>query len=54
MGVASPAFPPWPPTSAPTPGGDAMVDSNRAVCGAPGLFTEEYHVEQRPVIGSHP
>jgi GH15 family glucan-1,4-alpha-glucosidase len=29
-------------------------ERNRAACGAPGLFTEEYDVEQRQLRGNYP
>jgi GH15 family glucan-1,4-alpha-glucosidase len=29
-------------------------ERNRAACGSPGLFTEEYDVEQRQLRGNYP
>ena len=31
-----------------------LFERNRAACGAPGLFTEEYDVEQRQLRGNYP
>lgn len=29
-------------------------ERNRAACGSPGLFTEEYDIEQRQLRGNYP
>ena len=31
-----------------------LFERNRAACGSPGLFTEEYDVEQRQLRGNFP